>query len=248
MTARFAIASLISFACLSLGPLMGVAWAGPAEVVYIPIVVKGEKEVEYRGGYRTFAHAPSEHANILELGYGVTDNWFTELEIEQASEDGGPNRVEAWEWENIIVLTERGKYWADLGLFAAYEHTFADGPDKVRIGPMFMKEIGTAVANVNLLFGREVGRDAAHQTSLGYAWQLKWRGRESLEFGLQGLGEVGVFGHLGQDQSHSAGPALFGVKRLGEGRKVSWNAALLGGLNANAPDLTFRTQIEFEMY
>jgi hypothetical protein len=225
----------------------GTAFAGAAEVVYQPIVENGETEIEYRGGWRTFDHGREEHANILELGRGVNDHWFTEVELEQSFEDGGPNRIESVEWENIFALTERGKYWMDFGVFAAYEHTWSASPDVIKIGPMFMKDIGPITADVNLLFEREVGKGASHATGLGYAWQARWHGSEAFEVGLQGLGELGTIGHLGQDQSHIAGPAIFGEKRFGT-NKLKWNAALLAGLDRNAPNATVRTQIEFEMH
>ena len=240
--------SLMLFA-MAIGILAaGVASAGPADTVYAPLVVKGETEFEFRTGYRDFNRAPREHAFVLDLGYGVSDRWKTELVLEYAAESGNPGKLEAWEWENIIVLTEPGRHWADVGLFAEYENGFSAGPDQIKIGPMFQKEFASTIANVNLLFHHEVGKDASHDTRLGYTWQVKWRGREALEWGLQGFGELGAISHLGQDQSHIAGPVLFGVKRLSGGNKISWNAAVLGGLNAAAPDVTIRTQIEFEMY
>ncbi len=238
--------SRVAFAVVGLA-LAGSAFAGAAEVVYQPIVESGETEIEYRGGWRTFDGGHEEHASILEIGRGVNDHWFTEVEIEQSFEDGGPNKLEAFEWENIFALTERGKHWMDLGLFAAYEHTFSADPDALKIGPMFMKDIGPMTANVNFLFEREFGKDASHQTGLGYTWQARWRGSAAFEVGAQGFGKIGTLGHLGQDQSHIAGPAIFGVKRLGSGSKVVWNAAVLGGLDRNAPNVTIRTQIEIEM-
>ncbi len=248
MTQRSAVSAMLSIAIIGSGLVFSNSvFAGAAEVVYLPIVENGETEIEYRGGWRTFDHGREEHANIIELGRGVNDHWFTELELEQAYEDGGPNKIEAFEWENIFALTERGKYWADLGLFASYEHTFSSSPDGFKIGPMFMKDIGPITANVNLLFEHEVGKGASHATGLGYTWQARWRGSEAFEVGAQGFGALGTLGHLGQDQSHIAGPAIFGEKRFGQD-KLKWNAAVLAGLDNNAPDVTVRTQIEFEMH
>ena len=156
--------------------------------------------------------------------------------------------MEAVEWENIILLTEQGKHWVDVGLFAEYEHSFADGPDEIKIGPMFQKEIGGTVANLNLLFEREVGRDAGDDTELDYSWQVKWTGNERLEFGVQGFGGLGALDHLGEGDAHSIGPALFGVTRLAGGNKIAYDAAVLAGLNGAAPDLTFRFTLELEVY
>lgn len=224
------------------------AFAGPADKVYSPIVEKGETEFEFRGGYRDFDGAPSEHAFVFDVGYGVTNNWKTELVLEYSAADGKPGRLEAWEWENIIVLTEQGKHWADVGLFAEYEHTFADGPDELKIGPMFMKEIGPTIANLNLLLERKIGRGAGTDIELDYSWQVKWRGKEALEWGVQGFGGLGEIGDLGEGDKHSIGPALFGVKRLASGNKIGYNAAVLAGINEAAPDTTVRFELEYEMY
>jgi hypothetical protein len=238
--------SLLTLA-LALGA-SGSALAGPADTVYKPIVEKGETEFELRGGYRDFANGPSEHALVFDIGYGVTNRWKTELVLEYAAEDGNPGKLEAWEWENIILLTEQGKYWADVGLFAEYENVFADGPDEIKIGPMFQKEVGPTIANLNLLFKHEVGTDASDDTELDYTWQVKWRGKETLEWGVQGFGGLGVLDDLGTGDKHSVGPALFGVQRLANGNKFAYNGAVLAGLNDAAPDVTVRFQLEYEVY
>ena len=230
------------FSCSSL------ALAGPADTVYSPVVEKGETEFEFRGGYRNFDGAPSEHAFVFDVGYGVTNNWRTELVLEYSSEEGNPGKLEAWEWENVFVLTEQGKYWADVGLFAEYEHGFSAGPDLIKIGPMFQKDIGHTVANLNLLFKREVGSGASDTTELDYTWQVKWLGKPTLEWGVQGIGGLGELSHLGTGDSHSIGPALFGVQRLANGNKIAYNAAILAGVNQAAPNMTARFQIEYEMY
>ena len=224
------------------------ALAGPANKIYRPIVEKGETEIEFRGGYRTTGGGADEYATILDLAYGFTTHWKSEFVIEYADEDGMGPKLEAVEWENVIVFTEQGEHWADVGLLIEYEHTFADGPDELKIGPLFEKEIGNTIADLNLIFAHQVGRDASSETELDYAWQLKWRGKEALEWGVQGLGGLGTLGDLGDGDSHIIGPALFGVQRLASGNKLAYDAAILAGLNAAAPDLTIRFQLEFEIY
>ncbi len=224
------------------------AFAGPADKIYRPFVEKGETEFEFRGGYRDYADGPDQRAYVFDFGYGVTDRWNTELVLEYEGETGAGGKLSALEWENVFVLTEQGKHWADVGLLVEYEHTFADGPDELKIGPMFEKVVGPTLANLNLIFERQVGSGASNKTELDYRWQLKWRGRPEMEFGVQGFGGLGAVSHLGDDDKHSVGPALFGVKRLASGNKIAYDAAVLAGLNSAAPDLTLRFTIEYEMY
>jgi hypothetical protein len=224
------------------------ALAGPANKVYRPIVVKGETEIEFRGGYRDFDGGSDEYAYVLDVGYAITNRWKSELVVEYSGETGFGGTFEAVEWENILVLTEQGKHWVDVGLLIEYEHTFADGPDELKIGPLFEKEIGPTIADLNLIFERGIGSGASSDIELDYAWQVKWRGNEALEWGVQGFGGLGELSNLGNDDKHSIGPALFGVKRLASGNKLSYDAAILAGLNEAAPDFTLRFQLEYEIY
>jgi len=224
------------------------AFAGAADPVYTPTVEQGETEFEFRGGYRDYDYAPNEHAFVFDVGYGVTNRWRTEAVLEYAAEDGEPGKLEALEWENVIVLTEPGKHWMDVGVLAEYEHSFASGPDEVKIGPLFQKEFASVIANLNFRFKREVGSGSSNDTELDYRWQLRWRGNEALEWGVQGFGELGTVDDVGGEDWHSAGPALFGVKRLAGRDKVRYNAALLAGLNDAAPEAGLRFQVEYEMY
>ena len=239
----------LSAVALSCCIAAGVAHAGPADKVYLPHVEAGELEFEFRGGVQDEDDGAWERAFVADVGYGVNAWWFTELAVEYEGVSGEGGGIEALEWENVFQLTEQGKYWVDLGLFAEYEYTREDGtPDEIVVGPMFQKDIGRAQANLNLLFSREVGADREDGTEFGYAWQLRWRGNPRCEFGLQGFGGAGEFGDLFEDDSSKAGPALFGGKRLAGGDKFKWDAALLAGLTSDSPDTTLRFQLEYEIY
>lgn len=238
--------SLLALACgFAVAPAV---LAGPADKVYRPIVEKGETEIELRGGYRDLGDGDGEYAWVFDYGYAVTNNWQTELVFEYEGETGEGAKPEAVEWENLIVLTEQGKHWADVGLLIEAEHTFSDAPEEFKLGLLLEKEVGPTIADLNLIAVREFGSNASDETELEYRWQLKWRGDEALEWGVQGFGGLGSFEHLGDGTEHSIGPALFGVQRLSNGNKVAYDAAILGGLNDAAPDLAVRFNLEFEMY
>ncbi len=224
------------------------ALAGPANKVYRPIVEKGETELAIRGGYRDYDGNVDEYAYLFEVAFGVTDRWKTELLVEYSGETGFGGRYEAIEWENVLVLTEQGQHWMDVGLLLEYEHTFADGPDELKIGALFEKEIGPTIVDLNLVFERAIGDGAGDAVELDYGWQVKWRGNEALEWGVQGIGGLGEVGKLGDGAEHSVGPALFGVKRLANGNKIAYDAAVLAGINDAAPNLTVRFQLEYEIY
>jgi len=237
----------LSLLTLALG-FSASALAGPADKVYRPIVEKGETEIEVRGGYFDVHDAADEYAWVTDFGYAFTNNWKSELVFEYEGETSEGAHPEAVEWENLIVLTEQGKHWADVGLLIEAEHSFSSAPEEFKVGLLLEKEVGPTIADLNLVAVKEFGDEASDETELEYRWQVKWRGNEKLEWGVQGLGGLGTFEHFGDETGHSIGPAIFGVKRLANGNKVSYDAAILGGLNDNAPDITARFNIEFEIY
>ena len=53
---------------------------------------------------------------------------------------------------------------------------------------------------------------------------------------------------LGEYSEHRVGPALFGVHKLSNGNKFAWDAAVLAGIDHDAPDAALRVQFEYEMY
>jgi hypothetical protein len=226
----------------------GLASAGPANKVYRPIVEKGETELEFRGGYRDYGSSPNEYAYVFDFGYGVTDFWKTEFVVEYSGTPGMAGRVEAYEWENIFRVTEQGKHWLDFGILMEYEVPTASGPDELKLGALFEKEIGPTITDLNLIFEREIGGGASNDIGLDYAWQVKWRGNVLHEWGVQGFGGLGTLDNFGDGDKHSIGPAIFGVKRLASGNKIAYDAAILVGLNNDAPNATIRFNIEYEIY
>jgi hypothetical protein len=237
-----------SLLALALLAATSTALAGPADKVYRPIVEKGETEIELRGGYFDFDGDPNEYASVVDIGYAFTNNWKSELVFEYEGETGEGGQPEALEWENLIVLTEQGKHWVDVGLLIEAEHSFSSAPEEFKLGLLLEKEIGPTIADLNLVAKKEFGDEASDETELEYRWNVKWRGNEALEWGVEGRGGLGTFQHFGEDDGHSIGPALFGVQRLKSGNKLAYDAAVMHGINNAAPDWTVRFNLEYEMY
>jgi hypothetical protein len=232
---------------LSLLLVGAAAVAGPADKVYYPRVERGEREFEFRSGvFKT--DEGYERAFVLDVGYAPTDHWMTELVAVYEGESGAGGELVEAEWENILTFGEPGEYALDVGLLAEYEHKLEDGADAITVGPLLQKEFTQVIANLNLLLERQVGSGASNDTELKYAWELKWRGDAALEFGMQGYGEYEDIGALGEYSEHRVGPALFGMRKLGNGNKFVWDAAVLAGIDHDAPDAALRVEFEYEMY
>lgn len=235
---------------------LGLGWgndahAGPASYIYTPTVEKGEIEFEFNGGYENDG-GDGEREDKFGIGYGVTNNWFTEVKAEWEKEHGEGTTYTGFEWVNIFKLNETGEHFVDLGVFTELkfpdEH---DEADEVEFGPMFQKQIGPAVYNLNLIWVRDYGSQADHDTEFEYNFQARVIGEPMLEYGFQAYGETGDWDDMNDvnDQELKLGPALFGEVKAGHGHdKIAYDAAFLVGATDDTADYNLRFSIEYEMY
>lgn len=225
--------------------------AGPASKVYTPTVEYGETEIELLGGVYDDDRddVDGERAGKIAIGHGMTTWWKSEVEFVWEREPDASTEYTKMEWVNVFQLSEPGEYFLDYGLFV--EVVFPDEHEKatkLEIGPMFQKEIGSTVNNLNLIWVRDFGSKADHNTEFEYTWQSRFRGNPMLEFGVQGMGELGDWDDTtpGHDQEHKLGPAVFGTIKSGQ-HKFKYDAAILAGVTDDTPDTTLRFQVEYEM-
>jgi hypothetical protein len=171
------------------------AHAGAADYVYTPTVEHGEKEIDFKYGSARLPDGTLSQVTSFGLGYGATESWFTEIYLKR--ERVGDAGLTIAEWENKFQLTETGKYPLDIGLITEFEAPVnnANEPYEFKFGPLFQTEFNKFQLNGNLLFERKFGHhiagDPSFITEMGYQWQVKYRWRPALEFGAQGIGEMG---------------------------------------------------------
>jgi len=214
-----------------------------SHVIYSPIVDYGETEVEFRGHYDFDSDASRDGAAKykLDLGRGVKPRWFTEIVMEYEDPAQGSGQVTAVEWENIIQLTEQGRYAADWGLLLEYSHSREDGhADKLEFGPLMQMEFGRQLWTNNLILEKEIGSRASDKVEWEFASRLQRRVNPLFEPALELYAE---------EHELQIGPAVLGKTRVGQGRAgFAWQAAVLGGLTNDTPDVTVRFLIEAEFY
>lgn len=241
-------------AAVVLGSLVGFAQraqAGPASTIYTPIVDYREWELELKAGVQDWGKRNGgERASKIAVGYGLAPRWGVEFEAEYSQTPGHVAHVEEYEFENIFQLTEHGEHWLDAGIFAELEHNRLENKNDVKFGPMFQREWGRSQANLNVYFGRELSKpedaDAA-RNEIEYQAQWKYNLDSHFQPGLQAFGSLGDPAHL-HSVELKIGPAFFATASLGNGKKLNYNAALLGGLTRGTPDTTFRMQLECEFF
>lgn len=119
------------------------AIAGPNDYIRTPIVVYGEREIDFKFGSQRNLEESSESAT--SIGYGFTPKpwWFTEFYAKYAKPPGESQSFDAWEWENRFQLTETGRYPVDVGFLLEIERpkNRTEGYE-ITYGPMFQAEWG----------------------------------------------------------------------------------------------------------
>ncbi len=225
------------------------AIADPDDYVQVPTVVAGEREIDFKYGSARFGDETTAQAASVGLGLGANDWWFTELYLKYARDGAGPVTYDALEWENKFQLTETGKYPFEFGVVTEVEvpNDRSQGYE-LTLGGLGQTELGRLQLNGNLYLTRKVRSDLPQQTDFAYRWQVKYRWREFLEYGFQGLGDLGPWDHWARsaEQVRRAGPAVFGKIHLAGRHAIEYNAAWLIGTSAAAADHTFRLQVEYE--
>ena len=242
MMNRIKLNTLGLIACL----FSHAAIAGVADYVYVPAVEYGEKEIDFKTGTAKLPSGDRAQVSSIGFGYGVTEYWFSEVYFKHERE--GESTISIGEWENKFQLTEPGKYPVDLGLVVEIEAPLnRNQAYELKLAPLLQTEFGKLQLNGNLIFQRTFGPNQ-HPTELGYQWQAKYRLQPTLEFGLQGFGDMGKWNHWApaDEQNHRLGPAVFGKFDLGTKKAIKYNAALLFGTSEAAANKTFRMQLEYE--
>lgn len=240
MKSNAALVAALGMLCLQ------TAHAGPADYVYTPNVEQGEREIDFK--YGTQDSDPRKSLGSVGVGYGVNNWWFTEAYVKYGKETGS-TRYDAFEWENKFQLTETGKYPVDVGFITEIEiPRDHDEGVELRVGPLFQTEFGKLQLNANVLFEKHFNAEESGPTETGYQWQAKYRWLPAFEYGLQGFGGTGPWNDLDAsgNQSHTAGPAIFGRFHVGDRQFIKYNAAWLFGVSDAAANNTFRMQVEYE--
>jgi len=226
--------------------------------VRMPTVDYRELEVEHNG-LVTFDNKGSDlngqQSYTNSVGYGVLPWWKIELEGELAAERGLALTWEATTIENIFQLTEPGKYFFNVGLFAEYSQaTGQTNPNSFTFGPIIQKELNNVLGidslhTVNIFFARDVGRGSSKATEFEYAWQSRLLLNPYVDPAIELYGTIENVGRPGRfaDQQHFVGPALLGAVNFGTFGKLKYEAGYLFGYTQASPRGAVRWRLEYEI-
>lgn len=192
----------------------------------------------------------SSQAHFFELGYGVTEYWWTEVEGHLES---GPDglRFRTVDFENAFRLTRQSGYWPESAIFLEYDApVVGSSPEGATVGALFREDLGPSSTTINILFDREFGRNAAPGTQLNYTGLSVWTLLPEVSPGVRFFGapgRVANFNRLGA-QDQRIGPALAGGIEIEGAGQFSYNIAYLVGLTPAAPHGTVVWGLEYDVH
>ena len=234
---------------------LGLARGARADfTIHPPIVEYREFEVEHNGSYTFDPNPANKHneSSTLELGYGLTPWWGTEVEFAWSrTASDPPRRLDEINWENTFQLAEQGEYWLDPGIFAEIGKSARVGnANHFEIGPTLQKEWGNTVQVLNIFLEHGFGpNNDTKNIGLNYAWQSLWTWRREFQPGLEIFGEAGQLNNLRglRDQELRAGPVFYGKVDFGSGLgELKYGLGYLFGLTHATEKGALKWNLEWE--
>jgi len=186
--------------------------------------------------------------HFAELAYGLRDWWWTEVETHWDDADKGL-RSRTVDFENAVRLRPQEEYWPESAVFLEYDHA-VDGasPETATVGGLFQKDFGPSSTGLNILFDKDIGRNAQTGVRLRYIGISTWQITDALAPGVEFFGVPGKLPTFDRAsaQDHRLGPVLTGAVKV-EGLEFGYMAGYLFGLSSGAPRSTLVWRLEFNM-
>lgn len=212
--------------------------------------VEGQLSLDYKY-WNAHYNGRTVAAPEIGVGYGVTSRWYTEVYAKWVKVNGAAPHWQETAWQNDYLLTQ-GQYDFDLALHTKVEKARDNaGGYALEWGPVLQTEIGRTQFNANLFFQRDyqvAPGGGEHPMELTYQLQVKHHWKPWLQPGVQAFGEVGKWNDWlpYRQQSHRAGPAVFGHRDIGR-QEIKYEFAYLIGRNSAraAKSFSMRVQLVF---
>lgn len=199
--------------------------------VYHPYVQAMEKEVEWR-----MVAADGDHLQRLGIGTALTDRLFIEGYL-LAAEQGDTFRLEGYELETRLQLSEQGEYAVDWGMLVELEKAHQEDAYELATALLMEKQWGRWVGTANLWLEYEWGDEVKDEVETAAALQARYRLSPKFEPAIE---------FYGGENTRALGPVAMGDIRFAAGKKLHWETGVLVGLSKKTPDATLRLLAEFE--
>ncbi|MTI63850.1 hypothetical protein [Methylophaga sp.] len=216
---------------LLLLPAMVMADDLAIDKVYHPYVQPLEQEVEWR-----MVAADGDHLQRLGIGQSLNDRVFIEGYL-LAAEEGDTFRLEGYELETRVQLTEQGEYAVDWGVLVELEKAHQEDEWELATALLMEKQWGRWVGAANLWLEYEWGDEIRDEFESAVALQTRYRLSPEFEPAIE---------FYGGENTRALGPVAMGDLRFGAGKKLHWETGVLFGLSKKTPDATLRLLAEYE--
>lgn len=211
------------------------------KTVTSPYVTKGKATVEWRGGYEEHHGDDDTWKTRNQFSYGFTEFWDLKVSADIRRDEGEDTEFTDVDFENKFQLLPKGQYFIDLGLRLDYTRSLNGGADGIGTKILLAKKTGELSHIVNLEAGREVGEDSADDWEYGLSYSGSYPLNENIALGGEWYSDFGGFDNDYSEQDHRVGPVLYGTAF----RAVKYQAGVLAGVSEAAPDVTFKTTINY---
>jgi hypothetical protein len=224
---RTALPALLLAAAAAAGP----AAAEPGYYVVTAYDNAGARAIDFRYWSIGIPAKPTLVWPEIGFAYGVSSRWYTEVYASYIGTAASATRLGTVNWQNEYLLTQ-GELPVDIALHAKVIYHQVRGTGwGLEWGPVLQTDVGRTQLNANVFVERGYGDALPVPAELKYQWQVRHRWKPALHIGLQGFGELGPWDRWAprDQQSHRAGPAIFGTLPSGSAQPFSWQAAYLLG-------------------
>jgi len=224
---------LIRYATAPLLLIPGLVMADELAIdkVYHPYVQPLEREVEWR-----MVAADGDHLQRLGIGQSLNDRVFVEGYL-LAAEEGDTFRLEGYELETRLQLSEQGEYAVDWGMLVELEKAHHEDEWELATALLMEKQWGKWVGAANFWLEYEWGNQIKDEFETTVAFQTRYRLSPEFEPAIE---------FYGGENTRALGPVAMGDVRFGPGKKLHWETGILLGLSKKTPDATLRLLAEYE--
>ena len=215
-------------------------------VVYSPLVVQGQSEVEMRS-YADRDPSPAlqnMNETDLSVAHAWTSWWKAEAYFWKESNTPGSSLHQlGYEFENTFQLAEEGKFWATPGFLVSYEASGRAGvPDNLELGPLLERQDGLFTQRMNMIWEHEIHPQFTAKPGFRTTYSVSYRYSDPWQPALEAYLRP-------TDSSYQLGPALYGEIHLGhQGGEMEYQVGWLLGTNRSAPDTTWVARLEYEFF
>jgi len=205
--------------------------------IYDPYVQPLETEIEWRLINQVDEQNPDVQKQLFGFGRSLSDRWSVEI-YAIAQESAGENfSINTYELEAKWQLTEQGEYAFDWGLLFEVEREIEENGWEVSTNLLAARDFGRTTVTANLGLVYEWGERVQDEIETRLGMQMRYRLNEAFEPAIEL--------HVGQDTT-AIGPAIGGLFRIAERRKLRWELGLFAGISERSPDRILKANVEFE--